>query len=84
MANPKESHRYPAETKRLETVPFCPELDVNILDKVPVEELPTKNGLADYALFVGGKLLGIIEARIRAGDVSDSELLPGYWGFANA
>jgi hypothetical protein len=25
-----------------------------------------------------------VEARIRAGDVSDSEVMPGYWGFANA
>jgi hypothetical protein len=25
-----------------------------------------------------------VEARIQAGDVSDSEVMPGYWGFANA
>ena len=25
-----------------------------------------------------------VEARIRAGDISDSEVMPGYWGFANA
>jgi hypothetical protein len=25
-----------------------------------------------------------IEARIRAGDISSSEILPGYWGGANA
>lgn len=28
-----------------------------------VEEYPTKNGPADYALFVNGKLLGILEAK---------------------
>jgi type I restriction enzyme, R subunit len=33
------------------------------LDKVAVEELPTASGPADYALFVSGKLLGIIEAK---------------------
>src|SRR5947207_15524428 len=38
-------------------------LDFAALDKTAVEELPTANGPADYALFVGGKLLGIIEAK---------------------
>lgn len=38
-------------------------LDTSMLDCVAVEELPTTNGPADYALFVGGKLLGIIEAK---------------------
>ena len=33
------------------------------LDKVAVEELPTASGPADYALFVSGKFLGIIEAK---------------------
>mgnify|MGYP000591341807 CR=1 FL=1 len=28
-----------------------------------VEELPTAHGPADYGLFVGGQLLGIIEAK---------------------
>src|SRR5438105_5877441 len=38
-------------------------LDFSTLDGVAVEELPTANGPADYGLFVGGKLLGIIEAK---------------------
>ena len=38
-------------------------LDLTKLDGVAVEELPTANGPADYALFVRGKLLGIIEAK---------------------
>lgn len=42
---------------------FSPGLDLKALDKVAVEELPTANGPADYALFVGGRLLGIIEAK---------------------
>lgn len=42
---------------------FSSDLDLKRLDKVAVEELPTANGPADYALFVGGQLLGIIEAK---------------------
>lgn len=33
------------------------------LDSTAVRELPTKEGFADYALFVEGKLLGFIEAK---------------------
>jgi type I restriction enzyme R subunit len=44
-------------------VPFSPSLDTSTLNHVAVEEYPTKNGPADYALFVAGKLLGIIEAK---------------------
>lgn len=42
---------------------FSPALDLKTLDKIAVEELPTASGPADYALFVGGKLLGVIEAK---------------------
>ena len=38
-------------------------LDLSSLACHAVEELPTANGPADYALFVAGKLLGIIEAK---------------------
>ncbi len=31
--------------------------------RIAVEELPTANGPADYGLFVGGQLLGIVEAK---------------------
>jgi type I restriction enzyme R subunit len=44
-------------------VRFSPELDLKALDKIAVEELPTANGPADYALFLKGQLLGIIEAK---------------------
>jgi type I restriction enzyme R subunit len=37
--------------------------DTSLLDHHAVEEYPTKTGPADYALFVGGRLLGIIEAK---------------------
>jgi type I restriction enzyme, R subunit len=44
-------------------VPFSPQLDLKALDKTAVEELATANGPADYGLFVGGRLLGIVEAK---------------------
>src|ERR1700730_10474754 len=44
-------------------VPFSTGTDLKSLDKCAVEELPTANGPADYALFVSGTLLGIIEAK---------------------
>lgn len=37
--------------------------DYSLLTNHAVEEFPTANGLADYALFVEGKILGIIEAK---------------------
>ena len=37
--------------------------DTSALTHHAVEEYPTQNGFADYALFVQGKLLGIIEAK---------------------
>jgi type I restriction enzyme R subunit len=42
---------------------FAPGLNLKSLDKVAIEELPTANGPADYALFVNGRLLGIVEAK---------------------
>ncbi|HSA07608.1 MAG TPA: DEAD/DEAH box helicase family protein, partial [Candidatus Gastranaerophilales bacterium] len=38
-------------------------LDLSALDNTAVAELPTKQGFADYALFIKGKLLGFIEAK---------------------
>ncbi|MHB8894945.1 MAG: type I restriction endonuclease subunit R [Candidatus Geothermincolia bacterium] len=43
--------------------PFSDKLNLETLTATAVEELPTKNGPADYGLFVGGQLLGIIEAK---------------------
>lgn len=43
-------------------------LDISKLTNHAVEEYPTNNGPADYALFVKGKLLGIIEGKkVRVG-----------------
>jgi type I restriction enzyme R subunit len=44
-------------------IKFSPFLDINSLTNHAVEEFPTDNGPADYALFVNGKLLGILEAK---------------------
>jgi type I restriction enzyme, R subunit len=44
-------------------VRFTPALNLQTLDRTAIEELPTASGPADYALFVGGKLLGVIEAK---------------------
>ena len=44
-------------------VRFSPELNLNALDKIAVDELPTANAPADYGLFVEGQLLGIVEAK---------------------
>jgi len=43
--------------------PYSEKLNLDTLTATAVEELPTKNGPADYGLFVGGQLLGIIEAK---------------------
>src|SRR5438093_7268626 len=49
--------------KGWQLVRFSPALDLKALDRTVVGELPTANGPADYALFVKGQLLGIIEAK---------------------
>lgn len=49
--------------KRWKLLPFSAGLDLKTLDRCAVEELPTANGPADYALFVGGQCLGIVEAK---------------------
>ena len=44
-------------------IPYREGLDVGALIHHAVTEFPTSNGPADYALFVNGRLLGIIEAK---------------------
>ena len=44
-------------------IKYRPDLKTSTLDRHAVEEFPTASGPADYALFVKGKLLGIIEAK---------------------
>lgn len=46
-----------------EIIKHTPYLRTDQLTNHAVEEYPTKNGFADYALFVDGKLIGIIEAK---------------------
>ena len=43
-----------------EIVKYNDELDTSALSHHAVEEYPTENGPADYALFVAGLFLGII------------------------
>ncbi|HEY3349314.1 MAG TPA: hypothetical protein VGM13_06030 [Thermoanaerobaculia bacterium] len=44
-------------------VDFKEGLDFKKLTKHAVREFPTSNGPADYALFVDGQILGIVEAK---------------------
>ena len=44
-------------------VRFSPELDLSLLDKIAVEELPTANGPADYGLFVDGHCSGSLKQK---------------------
>jgi type I restriction enzyme R subunit len=44
-------------------IPFSKVKDFSALTNHAVEEFPTENGFADYALFVDGKILGFIEAK---------------------
>ena len=44
-------------------MPYELGLNTATFSKHAVEEYPTSNGPADYALFVNGKLLGIVEAK---------------------
>lgn len=44
-------------------IPFHKQIKTKSLKNHAVEEFPTDNGPADYALFVNGKLLGIVEAK---------------------
>jgi type I site-specific restriction endonuclease len=46
-----------------QVVPWRAGLDLSSLRCHAVTEFPTANGPADYALFVNGKLLGVIEAK---------------------
>lgn len=46
-----------------EIIKFSERLNLSSLSHHAVTEFPTANGPADYALFVNGQLLGIIEAK---------------------
>ena len=44
-------------------VPYQEEADLSSYSRHAIEEFPTANGPADYALAVDGQLLGVIEAK---------------------
>jgi len=46
-----------------EVTPWMAGMDTTTLTRHAVEEYPTEHGPADYALFVNGQLLGIVEAK---------------------
>ncbi len=46
-----------------EIIPYSKELNLDSLINHAVEELPTETGPVDYAFFVEGKLLGVLEAK---------------------
>ena len=43
--------------------PYDPAIPIGKHGKHAIEEFPTDNGPADYALVVGGQLIGVIEAK---------------------
>jgi type I restriction enzyme R subunit len=51
-----------------EIVPFEPARPLSVLSHHAVEEYPTANGPADYALFLDGQLVGVVEAKRRSVD----------------
>src|SRR5690242_15717107 len=44
-------------------VPFNPNKPLSSYDRCAIEEYPTENGPADYGLCIGGRILGIVEAK---------------------
>ena len=44
-------------------VPYDPSRPLSELDRCAIQEYPTENGPADYALCVGSQILGIVEAK---------------------
>lgn len=44
-------------------IPYSEEMDFSTLTNHAIEELQTKNGPADYALFANGSLYGVVEAK---------------------
>jgi type I restriction enzyme, R subunit len=44
-------------------VPFVPGMSLNSHEPWAIEEFETEHGPADYALCVGGRILGIVEAK---------------------
>lgn len=72
MTSPHHEPEYLTRRKRIDPLlkaqgwtiaPFQTGADPALLTKHAVTEFPTANGPADYALFVAGRLLGIVEAK---------------------
>lgn len=71
MVSPRDSEWVTRKTlidKRLRSagwriVPFDPVTSLDALDSCAVEEFQTSNGPADYALVLGGRVVGVVEAK---------------------
>src|ERR1019366_771123 len=44
-------------------LPFSARIPLSSLNRCAIEEYPTENGPADYALCLGGRIVGIVEAK---------------------
>lgn len=72
MRKPGEESEHETRKKRIDAklraagwkiLPFVPRQPLSSSDACAIEEYPTSNGPADYALVVGGRILGIVEAK---------------------
>src|SRR5437660_9834916 len=73
MSSPSPSHSEWLTRKQLidpklkaagwKIVPFVPGAPLSSYERCAVQEFPTENGPADYALCVGGQILGVVEAK---------------------
>lgn len=72
MSNPSHESERLTRKKRIDpkltalgwkVVPFSESADLASYSRHAIEEYPTANGPADYALVVDGKLLGVVEAK---------------------
>jgi len=63
MANSKEPYRHSTSCVGWDVIPHTPFFQPSKAHAKAVCEYPTENGPADYALFVNGRILGIVEAK---------------------
>ncbi|MBI4626122.1 MAG: hypothetical protein HY736_23240 [Verrucomicrobia bacterium] len=75
--------RLMAATPPWKIIPYHAGLDLTTLDRCAVTEFPADNGPADYALYVNGRWLGIIEAKFTVFDCFDGTLIRYFRGASN-
>jgi type I site-specific restriction endonuclease len=57
-------------------VPFSPTLRLPVDENLAIEEYPTANGPADYAVSINGEIVGVVEAKKVTRSKLDSQQLP--------